>query len=184
DEAEAASSTGLHPTIDIFDVDPEEYDQHRPLQQPYECKEEEQTDSYVAGESLSLLSSPMQREADREYGEHLQDLRDLQAGDLEVKSEAKEEPIGDDPLHALPTEPDGPPPSLTERQRRRLQQLFEDGDITRLSASETDAMVWRRYRTQQKQNYRSHRRDKRRAGDWQPDRRRAGEDRREQNEDY
>ena len=51
-----------------------------------------------------------------------------------------------------PAEPTGMPSSLTTRQKHRLQQLFETGEITRLDGGETDEMVWKRYRTRMKES--------------------------------
>ena len=149
-ETEAAPSTGLHPTVDIFDADPEEYDQHRPLQQPYDRKEEQTMDS---------------RAAKNEPGEDLDHDPDFE---VDYAGDAAEYE-GGEPLGVRPAEPEGAPSGLTARQRQRLQQLLSTGRLRRLHEDETDLMVWKRYRDESKQNYRAQRRTKRRSGEWNPD---------------
>ena len=133
EEAEAAPSTGLHPTVDIFDADPEEYDQHRPLQQPYDRKEEQTMDS---------------RAAKNEPGEDLDHDPDFE---VDYAGDAAEYE-GGEPLGVRPAEPEGAPSGLTARQRQRLQQLLSTGRLRRLHEDETDLMVWKRYRHREEQS--------------------------------
>ena len=79
---------------------------------------------------------------------------------------------GDNPPSSscAPPEPEGPPPTLSLRQKRRLQQLLQEGELQRRTAEETDEMLWKRFRGQQKEEYRGYRKAQRRRGEWLPDR--------------
>ena len=72
-----------------------------------------------------------------------------------------------------PPEPGGEPPRLNLGQKRRLQQLLQDGMLQRGNPAETDEEMWKRYRSESKQEYRKHRREERRQGRWQEKPRRS-----------
>ena len=107
-------------------------------------------------------------------GEEPQDDGSTNEEDYEdevVAADATTNP-GDNPPSSscAPPEPEGPPPTLSLRQKRRLQQLLQEGELQRRTAEETDEMLWKRFRGQQKEEYRGYRKAQRRRGEWLPDR--------------
>ena len=75
----------------------------------------------------------------------------------------------DDYYEGDETNPAAPPSKITSRQKQRLQQLLESGEISRIDAEEHDAALWKRYRDKSKQAYRDYRKKQRRVGEWEPD---------------
>jgi len=126
-------------------------------------------EEYVAGASFSLLPETKQDEVKMDPDGDEDYMLDYQDGDDNAGENANH--TGDNPDR--PAEPTGPPSGLTPRQRQRLQQLLESGEIARTNAAENDAALWKRYRDQSRQAYRTHRRLRRRAGEWQPDQKRG-----------
>ena len=145
----AGEHRGLHPTFDVFN-DSEKDDRRSDELHLCEVKDEANT-----GEEPQDDGSTNEEDYEDEVG----------------AADATTNP-GDNPPSSscAPPEPEGPPPTLSLRQKRRLQQLLQEGELQRRTAEETDEMLWKRFRGQQKEEYRGYRKAQRRRGEWLPDR--------------
>ena len=141
----SSQSRGLHPLVDIF-----------------------ADEDYIAGASSSLLPEMQHEEVKGDPDEDDQD--NYQHNDY---YEGDETNPGGESL-CRPPEPAAPPSRLTSRrQKQRLQQLLESGEISRTDAEENDAALWKRYQEKSKQAYRDYRKKQRRVGEWEPDKKRG-----------